>query len=224
MNLTRYGFEFCVGGTFEMSTGDARKILPPHLQPMEVQHQRSVLGVLAFHFTDSEVGEYDELVMSVVTPPLVEPGRPMPKFAFYPFMVVTSTDASRRHAEERWRLPHHPVPLDFEYRTEGEKMTVVVSDEGAPVVELTVAAHEFEPVRNSYHCFTSGSSVGGEGQFKVNIFMEGPHAAHQEEEGELILHEHPVTAMLNLGEVSSYPFREEWYRAGVQTFEELEQL
>lgn len=224
MNLTRYGFDCCVGAFFEMSTADARRILPSHLEPVEVQHERSVMAVLAFQFTESEVGAYDELVMAIITPPLVKPGMPLPKAAFFPFMVATSTDASRAHAMERWRLPHHPASLDFEFQESDEAMRVVVSDEGDPVVELTVTRHDFGPAVNPYHCFTSGSSVGAEGEFKVNIFMDAPHSEHQEEEGELILHEHPMTSMLTLEEVASYPFQEEWYLAGVQTFEELETL
>ncbi|HSM05439.1 MAG TPA: acetoacetate decarboxylase family protein [Longimicrobiales bacterium] len=224
MNLTRYGFDCCVGAFFEISTQDARRILPAHLQPVEIQHERSVMAVLAFRFTESEVGQYDELVMAVITPPLVEAGKPLPKAAFFPFMVATSTDASRAHAIERWRLPHHMAALDFEFIQSDGAMQVVVRDGGDPVVELTVTEHDFAPALNPYHCFTSGASVGGEGNFKVNIFMDAPHSEHEEEEGELILHEHPMTSMLTLEEVASYPFREEWYQAGVQTFEELETL
>lgn len=224
MNLTRYGFDCCVGAFFEIATSDARRILPAHLQPIEVRHERSVMAVLAFRFTDSEVGEYDELVMSIITPPQVEPGKPLPKAAFFPFMVATTTDASREHAMERWRLPHHMAALDFFFEEEADTMRVVVSDEGAPVVELAVTQHEFAPAVNPYHCFTVGESVGQEGRFKVNIFMDAPHSAHEEEEGELILHPHPMTSMLTFEEVNTYPFREEWYQAGVQTFEELETL
>ena len=224
MNLTTYGFEFCVGAFFEMSTEDAKSILPSHLQPMEVMHGRSVMAVLAFRFTESEVGEYDELVMAVITPPQVEPGKPLPKAAFFPFMVATTSDESRAHAEERWRLPHHPAKLDFDFQDQGGTMKLVVSDAGSPVVELTVTEHDFGDALNPYHCFTVGESVGADGNFKVNIFMEAPHSAHEEEEGELILHEHPMTSMLTLDEVSTYPFREEWYQSGVQTFEELETL
>jgi hypothetical protein len=54
--------------------------------------------------------------------------------------------------------------------------------------------------------------------------MHGPHSEHEEEAGELVLHDHPMLSALTLDEVSTYPFREEWYRAGVQTFEELETL
>jgi hypothetical protein len=224
MNLTRYGFENCVGAFFQMATSDARKILPDHLQPMEAQHERAVMAVLAFQFTESEVGEYDELVMAIITPPLVAPGKPLPKAAFFPFMVATSTPESRAHAIERWRLPHHMADLEFTWTEDDDRMTLAVSDDGAPVLDLEVTAHDFNPTVNPYHCFTVGESVGADGRFKVNIFMDAPHSEHEFEEGALTLHEHPMTSMLTLDEVSTYPFREEWYRAGVQTFEELEEI
>jgi hypothetical protein len=218
MALTRYGFKNCVGAFFQMATSDARKLLPPHLEPMEAMHTRSVLAVLAFQFTESEVGEYDELVMAIITPPVVEPGKPLPKAAFYPFMVATSTGAARAHAIERWHLPHYMADVDFDFQQSDGTMKVVVSEEGQPIVELTVTEHEFRSVVNPYHCFT----IEGDERFKVNIFMDAPHSEHDEERGELILHEHPMTAGLDLDEVSSYPMREEWYHAGVQTFEEME--
>jgi hypothetical protein len=73
---------------------------------------------------------------------------------------------------------------------------------------------------NPYHCFT----IEGDDRYKVNIFMDAPHSEHDDERGELVLHEHPMTAGLDLDEVSSYPIREEWYHAGVQTFEEMENI
>ena len=89
MEYTYYGFENCVGAFFEMATDDARHLLPPHLQPMEMQHERSILSVMAFQFNDSMVGEYDELVMAVIVPPLVGPDKQLPKAAFFPFMKST---------------------------------------------------------------------------------------------------------------------------------------
>jgi hypothetical protein len=222
MVLTKYGFENCVGAFFQMSTEDARRILPAHLEPIEVQHTRSVLAVLAFQFTESEVGAYDELVMAVITPPRVEAGKPLPKAAFYPFMVATSTEASRLHAIERWHLPHYMKDVDFAFTESAGQMEVVVSDDGSPVLELTVTEHDFDPQLNPYHAFTVDGDAGD--RFKVNIYMEAPHSEHEFEEGELLLHEHPMTESLTLEEVSTYPFREEWYRAGMQTFEELEKI
>jgi hypothetical protein len=220
MRLTKYEFKHCIGAMFEMSTADARKILPAHLQPLEVQHTRSVLAVLAFQFTGSEVGSYDEVVLSVVTPPRVEPGKALPQAAFYPFMVATSTEASREHAIERWSLPHFMKDLEFSFDENDGEMRVGVFDEGSPVLELTVSEHAFNPVNYPYHCFMTD----GDERLKVNIFMNAPHSQHEEETGELILYEHPMTEALTLQEVSSYPFREEWYGTGIQTFEEVENI
>jgi hypothetical protein len=222
MVLTRYGFQNCIGAFFEMSTSDARAILPAHLEPMEKQHTRSVLAVLAFQFTESEVGAYDELVLAIITPPLVEPGKPLPKAAFYPFAVATSTRAAREHAIERWHLPHHMADLDFEFEGSDDSRTVRVREGDTPVLDMTVTSHEHHEQTNPYHAFTVDDESGT--RYKVNIFMQGPHSEHEFEEGSLTLHEHPVTSGLTLDDVETIPFREEWYRAGLQTFEELEEI
>jgi len=220
MRLTTYEFKHCIGAMFEMSTADGRKILPGHLHPLEVQHTRSVLAVLAFQFTDSEVGAYDEVVLSVVTPPRIEPGKPLPQAAFYPFMLATSTETARQHAIERWHLPHYMKDLEFSFEAADGQMRVGVFDEGSPVLELKVSEHSFKPVTNPYHCFMTD----GDERLKVNIFMNAAHSQHEEETGELVLYDHPMTAPLTLQDVSSYPFREEWYGPGIQTFEEVERI
>jgi hypothetical protein len=225
MEYTYYAYRMCVGAYFEMPTADARTLIPSHLQPLEVQHERSILAITAFHFTESLVGAYHEVVLAVVVPPMVEPGRPLPKAAFYPFMVGTSTEASRRHAIERWHLPHYMKDVDIVFsgadgEGDGGEVTVEVRDSGDPVLDLTVTDYDFDNIRNTYSCF---SACDGD-RFKVNIFMDAPHAEHEEERGSLTLYEHPMTAGLTIDEVNSYPFREEWYRSGMQTFEELERF
>ena len=214
---TFYGFDLCVGAYFEMPTSDARALLPPHLQPLEVQHERSILAVTAFHFNESMVGEYDEVVLAVVVPPIVEPGKPLPKAAFFPFMVGTNTEASREHAIERWHLPHYMKDVDIDFQRDGDQMTVRVTDDGSEVLELVVTDFESAPARNQYSCFT----VDPESRYKVEIFMEAMHTEHEEERGSLTLHEHPMTAGLSLDDINSYPFREEWYQKGGQTFEPM---
>lgn len=214
---TYYGYDLCVGGYFEMPTSDARKLLPNHLEPLEVQHERSILAITAFHFTESMVGEYDEVVLAVVVPPMVEPGKPLPKAAFFPFMVGTSTPESREHAIERWHLPHYMKDVDIAFTRDGEQLTVAVADDGAPVLEMVVTEFGRSSAANSYMCFT----VDPEDRYKVNILMEADHTEHEEESGSLILHEHPMTAGLTIDEVNTYPFREEWYGKGLQTFDKM---
>ena len=217
-DYTYYGYDFCVGGYFEMATADARRLLPSHLQPLEVQHERSILAITAFHFSESLVGPYDEIVLAVVVPPLVEPGKPLAKAAFFPFMVGTSTEASRQHAIERWRLPHYMKDIEMEYDRSDGAMSVTVTDDGAPVLEMVVTEYEHPAaVGHNYTCFT----VDPEDRYKVNILMEAVHSEHEEEAGSLKLYEHPMTAGIDLSEVNTYPFREESYGKGLQTFDPM---
>ena len=220
MEYTYYGFSNAVSAFFEMPTSDARKLLPAHLQPLEVQHTRSILSVTAFHFTESMVGEYNEIVLSVIVPPRVEPGKQLPKAAFYPFIVGTTTDASREHAIERWHLPHYMKAIAIDLKPSENVMDVAVHDDGRPILDLTVTSHEFRPVRDLYNSFM----VNGDEKYKVNIFMEGPHAEHEEERGRITLYEHEMTEGLTIPDVSETAFREQWLKGGLQTFEEMERI
>jgi hypothetical protein len=220
MDYTYYGFSNAVSAFFEMPTSDARKLLPAHLQPLEVQHTRSILSVTAFRFTESMVGEYNEIVLSVIVPPRVEPGKQLPKAAFYPFVVGTTTDASREHAIERWHLPHYMKAIDIDLMPSDGVMQVSVRDAGRPILEMSVTSHEFRPVRDLYNSFM----IDGDDRYKVNIYMEGPHAEHEEERGRLTLHDHEMTQGLTIPDVSDTAFREQWLRGGLQTFEEMERI
>jgi hypothetical protein len=219
MDYTFYGFKNCVGGFFEMPTADARKLLPSHLEPLEMQHTRSILALTAFQFTESEVGVYEEVVLAVIVPPMVEAGKALPKAAFYPFMVGTSTEAAREHAIERWHLPHYMKDLESRFTESGGEMEVNVLDGSDPVLDLVVTQRDYVDTRNLYNAFTVED--GGDGRFKANIYMEAPHSEHEEEQGSLTLYEHAMTDGLTIDDINSYPFREQWYQAGLQTFEPL---
>lgn len=216
-DYTYYGYDLCVGGYFEMPTSDARKLLPSHLEPLEVQHERSILAITAFHFNESMVGPYDEVVLAVVVPPVVVPGKPLPKAGFFPFVVGTSTLESREHAIARWRLPHYMKDVDIDFDIGNGEARVTVADQGASVLDLTITEFDSAPARNLYTCFT----VDPENRYKVDILMEAEHTEHEEESGSLTLHEHPMTAGLTIDEVNTYPFREEWYGKGMQTFDPM---
>ena len=116
MSLTRYGYSNAISGFFEFPTDNARRILPAGLEPVELHHGTSIFSLTAFDFTESEVGAYGEVVMSVIVSPLVKPGERLPKSAFYPYLVATTTKAARDHAIERWHLPHwmEDVEMVFE--------------------------------------------------------------------------------------------------------------
>ena len=216
-----YYFNNGLSCLFEMPTSDAKRLLPSHLQPIEVQHQRSVLSVTAFDFFEGDGGVYQELVLSILVPPLVKPGDSLPKAALYPFIVATSTEYGRKEGIERWRLPHLMLDIDMEF-TEGEgELSVAVSAEGDPVCEMSGTSHEFEPAELFFHSFMSDDT----GNFKSNLTMRGEgYSEHEFERGSLTLHEHEMTAGLTIDEIADYPFREQWMKGGVEIFTPLEHV
>lgn len=220
MSLTRYAYRNAISGFFEFPTDNARRILPRHLEPAELHHGSSIFSMTAFDFTQSEVGAYGEIVMSVIVAPLVKPGERLPKAAFYPYLVATTTRAARDHAIERWHLPHWMEDVEVVFSTEGRGITVKVVADGAPVAELTITDHTFRPVSHLYQSFMRDDG----GAYLATIVMEGSQSEHEEETGRLKLHEHPFNKDLAISEIYENPFRELWMREGVQTFHPLVQL
>ena len=220
-NRGHYYFNNGLSCLFEMPTLDAKRLLPSHLQPLEVQHQRSVLSVTAFDFFEGDGGVYQELVLSILVPPLVKPGDSLPKAALYPFIVATSTEYGRKEGIERWRLPHLMLDIDMEF-TEGEgEISVAVSAAGYPICEMSGTSHEFEPAELLFHSFMSDDT----GNFKSNLTMRGEgYSEHEFERGSLTLHEHEMTAGLTIDEIADYPFREQWMKSGVEIFTPLENV
>jgi hypothetical protein len=219
MPLTRYDFRLAVSSFFEMSTKAARAVLPRHLEPLELRHGRAVFAVTAFDFTESMAGPYQEIVFAVIVPPIMKPGGEIPKSAFYPFILGTSTEASREHAIERWHLPHFmkDIGVDFD---ESNGIKIAVHEAGKPIIDFTVSDHAWHSVDHLYQCFM----VDDADRFKVDIHMKGNFTEHEEESGEVNIHDHPMCEAILEADIESYPFRELWMKDGVQTFEELKTL
>jgi len=218
--LTRYGYKDAISGFFEFPTDNARRILPPHLEPVELHHGSSIFSITAFDFTQSMVGTYGEVVMAVIVSPLVKPGERFPKSAFYPYLVGTTTKAARDHAIERWHLPHWMEDVAIDFSREEKKIAAKVGVGGDPVAELTVTDHSWNPVSHLYRSFMKDD----QGAYLANIVMEGSQSEHEEETGRLVLHDHAFNAPLRIADVYDVPFRELWMRDGLQTFDPLVQL
>lgn len=216
-----YYFNNGVNCLFEMPTPDARRLLPAHLQPLEVQHERSILSVAAFDFYEGDGGIYQEAVLAILVPPRVKPGERLPKAALYPFLVGTSTEPSRREGMDRWRLPHLMQDIEVTL-TEGEgKIDISVGAGGDPILDMTATSYQFEAAELLFHSFTSDD----EGNFLSHVTMEGEgYSEHEFENGSLTLYEHEMTEGLTLDEVNDYPFREQWMKRGVEKFSPLQSL
>ncbi len=219
MPITRYGYRDAISGFFEFPTDNARRVLPRGFEPFEAHHGTSIFAVTIFDFDESEVGEYGEVVYAVIVPPLVREGR-LPKSAFFPWQVATTTKAARDHAIERWHLPHWPDDVQVELVRENGRTTAKVGVEGSPALEMTITDYSWQPVSHLYQSFQKDDS----GTYMANILFEGEKSEHEEEAGKIVLHDNPFNRDLVLSEVYDVPFREQWMRRGCQLFDPLLKL
>lgn len=209
-----YQFKDAIGGFFEFPTENARQLLPPDLQPIEPRHGTAVLSVLAFDFTESPIGPYGELILSVLVSPLIDHGAPMPRSAFYAFKVGTSTRESREHAIERWHLPHYMQDIDLEWHHGDGSLTIEATDRGNPMVRLTVTEHEWSKVEHLYQTFMQDD----EGLYTSTVIMAGEFSENEEERGAIQIRSHGMAELIHDWDVETIPFRELWMRNGLETF------
>lgn len=220
MPLTRYRFRHAVGAFLEVPRELAIRCLQGRHEPLEANHGIGVLAVTAFDFIDSEVGAYQELVLSILTPPRISPDGAWPRSAFFPFMVGTNSEASRLHAIERWRLPHYINDIDVAFEASADRIRVRAREGVRSIVDLDVSGGAWRHTHQPYQVFSASETQ----LYKVDVQMEGRSTEHEEETGRVLFHDHPMCACLVGADVTSRPFRELWQRNGVQSFEALKVL
>ncbi len=218
--FVQYRFRDAIGGFFEFPTENARALLPSDLQPIEPHHGSSVLSVMAFDFHDSPVGEYGELILSILVAPRVDAGQVWPRSAFWPFRLGTTTPESREHAIERWHLPHYMQDISIEWDRGDGHVTINATDRGEPIVDMTITEHEWSRVEHPYQAFM----YDDEGAYTSTIVMAGQFSENEEERGGIVIHSQAMTDLLSNWEVDVTPFRELWMRNGEQTFHPLRHL
>lgn len=220
MTDDKYYFSTGVSAFFEMATADAERILPDHLQAIEVRPQRSILNVTVFHFRESEAGPYAELTFSVVVPPVADTWGRHPKGAFFPFQAATSSERSRARKREILSIPHYDENIDVQFLETRDEIHIRVRGAGKPVVELKVTQHRWRSSTHLLHTFM----MDGSRRLKADLQISGRYTVHEHERGRMTLCPHPMTRQLTLGEVSPYPFREHWLKEGFEVFHPVEVL
>lgn len=215
-----YRFHTGVSAFFDMATSDARELLPEHLEPIEVHHQRSVLSVTAFLFDDSVVGPYTEIMFSVVVPPKVLAWGQHAKAGFYPFLAATSSEEARRIKAERFHFPYHHESIDAQFVETAERLRIRVSGGGDPILDLSVTPGAWETTAH----LLQGYMMNGEQRLRTMLQISGDYTMHENEAGDLALFPHELTRSLLRNEVPPQPFREHWFKNGTETFHQLETI
>jgi hypothetical protein len=218
MSVGSYAFRTGVSAFFEMATADAREVLPDHLEPIEVRHERSVLSVTAFLFDDSVVGPYTELMFSVIVPPMVAQWGQHAKAGFYPFVAAMTSAEARRIKSERFHFPYHDQDIDAQFIETDDRVRVRVFGGGAPILDLSVTPGAWETTTH----LLQGFMMNGSERLRTTLQISGDYTVHENERGEMTLFPHPMTADLLRQEVSTEPFREHWFKNGTEVFHKLE--
>ena len=152
--------------------------------------------------------------------PGVGPGQPLPRSAFYPFLLGTTTKASRDHAIERWHLPHFMENIDLSFDAKPDSIQIAAAHGGKPIIDMTITQYEWEKVSHRYQSFMHDK----DGSYMSTIIMESGFSENEEERGEITIHKHAFTQDIDRDAVNTTPFRELWMRDGLQTFHPLETL
>lgn len=215
--MTRYGFRSAIGAFFHGPLDALSARLPAGLRALESYPSLGVFALTVFDFDASEVGAYREFVASVLVPPHARQGCELPHASFFPIVLATTTEASRAHAQERWRLPKLERCAQIELQLEAEGARAQLSLEGEQVLALRVGAEARAPSSRLYQCF----SADFEGVHRVDIAIEGALSEHEDERGELVLGSHPLARSLAPLVEDSIPFREQVMSAGEQRFTTL---
>ncbi len=218
MPVVRYPFRTGVSAFFEMATPDALALLPDHLQPIEVRHQRSILSVTAFLFEESDVGPYTELMFSVVVPPAVAAWGQHAKAGFYPFLAATSSSEARRRRTERFHFPYLEQDIRAQFIETADRLRVRVwGADQRPIVDLSVTQDWWESTSH----LLQGFMMNGEKRLRTTLQISGQYTVHENERGNMTLFPHPMTESVLRHEVPAYPFREHWIKNGTEIFHSL---
>lgn len=218
--MSSYRFHTGVSAFFDMATSDARALLPGHLEPIEVTHQRSVLSVTAFLFDDSVVGPYTELMFSVVVPPTVAQWGRHAKAGFFPFLAATSSAEARRIKAERFHFPYHEQSIDAQFIETDDRLRVRIFGAGDAILDLSVTPGAWETTTH----LLQGFMMNGEQRLRATLQISGDYTVHEEEAGQMMLFPHQITSELLTQEVSPQPFREHWFKNGTEVFHQLETI
>ncbi len=218
--LASLRFRSCIGVFVELPTEIARSILPGDLQPVELYHGASVLSAMAFDYQDTPFGDYRELALGVAVAPHVSTASAMPKSAFFPFAVASTSPNARRFATAELHLPYHPGDMELHIDWVGDTASAVLLDGDRPVVELQATEHEPRDVNQLYQSFMLDSA----GLWTADILMTARFSEHEEELGSLEIHPHSFTSALPADDVENTPFREQVMREGTQSFLAISRL
>jgi hypothetical protein len=213
-----YPFTQAINACFEIPTPAGQALIGGQRQPVESSYGMSVLAVTLFDFSDSPVGPYHELVLSLFVAPRLGAGERHPHAAVCPVRIASTHDAARRHAIDLWHLPHfmEDIRIDFQEAEDGRQASgTVLTDGDEPILELTVShSGKWAQTSQLYQSFQRDES----GDYMGTLMMDGELSEHERGTGSLSFAPHRFVDALDLSEIEPAPIREMWMKNGVESY------
>jgi hypothetical protein len=213
-----YPFTQAINACFEIPTPAGQALIGRQRQSVESSYSMSVLAVTLFDFSDSPVGPYHELVLSLFVVPRLGATERHPHAAVCPIRIASTHDAARRHAVDLWHLPHfmEDIRIDFREAADGCQVCgTVLADDGELILEMTVShSGKWAQTSQLYQSFQRDQS----GAYMGTLMLEGELGEHERGTGSLRLHPHRFMDGLDLSEIEPAPIREMWMKNGVESY------
>lgn len=219
--VVQYQISSGINCIFGIPTETARQYLPAGIEPVEANHGVSLVGITMFDFSESPVGPYRELVVSLYAVPRLGIMEQHPHAAVCPVVVASSSREARDHAIDLWHLPHFMEDIDIEFTTSPDGRTLTAKAycrKGESIVELTTTqTGPWRPAYQLYQSFQGDDS----GLYLGVMDMQGRLSEHEEGTGTVMLHDHRFFEHMDLAAIDDVPFREMWLKDGVESYHRL---
>lgn len=216
--MIRFLYRRVVGGLFHVDADFARARLPKGLEPLDFRLDHAVCSVTAFDFVESDAGPYTELALMIYVPPDVRPGRPIPEVGLFPWVLATSTKASRDLAYDRLYMPGYDGDVVTTFERDDDGDTVYVTEGDRPILRMNVARRDVKPHDRLFQAFSAGPN----GLYQSPVTMKSRIGEHELELGHIELFDHPLVAGLDDALADDIPFREQVAEGGEQLFDGME--
>lgn len=217
MNRVAYHYPIMISASFEIPTGDARKLLPVSVEPVEPWHGASVLTITLFEFDESPVGPYQEVVLSLFVVPRLIKGDVFPHAAVAPVRLGSTHHEARQHAIDLWHLPHfhEDIRVTYEHSETEQRLTGrVFCPRGEEILELNVThSGVWKETCQQYQSFQADET----GLYMSKIDWSGTLSEHEEGRGSVHFRDHRFFKGLAVPlRVDSPPLREMWMKEGLE--------
>lgn len=216
-----YKFNCVINCLTEIETDNIKGLLPKNLYPFEVHPDLSLLSIIGFDFYDTPVGKYQEIIIGILTQAYLTPEKNIPKATIFPINLATTSDASRQHAIDNYKLPHYLKNIDISFDTKGPKKILKCKEDNKIFLNIELVIENKGEKAKEYH---QSLIYSAEKIFLSKIYIDANICETQDEKGNIELTNHDFFKNININSINNTPYLERFASTGVETMFELESI